>query len=470
MVFSSPLFLYVFVPAFFSLYWLAPERFRNSLILGGSLLFYAIGAGNTVAVLAVSIWVNQLLAARITGAPDPRRKMLLILGVVLNLLGIAYYKYLAFLWLLTNEAIVAVGWGDLPHPPEIPLPVGISFFTFQAISYLVDVYRREIPAANGYGEFATYHSLFPQLVAGPIVRYREIRDEMHGRRIDLAAVTEGTYRFCLGLGKKVILADNLGTVADAAFAVAPGQLGFVQAWLGIVCYSLQIYFDFSGYSDMAIGLGRLLGFHFPENFDQPYRSASITEFWRRWHMTLSRWFRDYLYIPLGGNRRGLLRTSANLWLVFFLCGLWHGAGLTFIVWGLYHGLMLSLERVARSGFGWNPSGRAAVAVTFVLVTVGWVFFRAPTLGAAMQFLGAMFFVGESAAIVQSPFVLLPPDSLCYFAIALFFAFVPFERLSRLRVDGPILMVPQLGFSLVCLAYASLLLAANSFNPFIYFRF
>jgi alginate O-acetyltransferase complex protein AlgI len=168
----------------------------------------------------------------------------------------------------------------------------------------VDIYRRKTPVATGYGEFATYHSLFPQLVAGPTVRYREIRDEMYVRRIDLAAVTEGAYRFCLGLGKKVILADNLGTVADAAFAVAPSQLGFAQAWVGIVCYSLQIYFDFSGYSDMAIGLGRLLGFHFPENFDQPYRSASITEFWRRWHMTLSRWFRDYLYIPLGGNRRG----------------------------------------------------------------------------------------------------------------------------------------------------------------------
>ena len=470
MVFSSPLFLYVFIPVFFSLYWLAPDRFKNPLILCGSMVFYAIGAGSTVVVLAASIWLNQFLAVRLAAAPVERRKVLLIVGLILNLLGIVYYKYLAFLWGLTGDAAAALGLGGLTAPPEIPLPVGISFFTFQAISYLVDIYRREIPVAAGYGEFATYHSLFPQLVAGPIVRYREIRDEMYARRIDLAAVTEGTYRFCLGLGKKVILADNLGTVADAAFAVAPGQLGFAQAWLGIVCYSLQIYFDFSGYSDMAIGLGRLLGFHFPENFDQPYRSASITEFWRRWHMTLSRWFRDYVYIPLGGNRRGVLRTSINLWLVFFLCGLWHGAGLTFIGWGLYHGLMLSLERLARSRFGWQPSGWAAIVVTFILVTIGWVFFRAPTVGAALDYLSAMFFISKGAAILPSPFTLLPLQTLFYLAIALLFAFVPFERLSRLRLDGPVLMVPQLGFSIVCLAYSSLLLAANSFNPFIYFRF
>jgi alginate O-acetyltransferase complex protein AlgI len=470
MVFSSPLFLYVFIPVFFSLYWLAPERFRNPLILGGSLLFYAVGAGSTVAVLAVSIWLNQFLGMRMSRASGRRRKLLLIVGVALDLLGIAYYKYLTFLWGLANDTAVAGGFWALPDPPDMPLPVGISFFTFQAISYLVDIYRGEIPPAAGYSEFATYHSLFPQLVAGPIVRYREIREEMHGRRIDLAAVAEGTYRFCLGLGKKVILADNLGTVADAAFAAPPGGLGFVQAWLGIICYSLQIYFDFSGYSDMAIGLGRLLGFHFPENFDQPYRSANITEFWRRWHMTLSRWFRDYLYIPLGGNRRGILRTSINLWLVFFLCGLWHGAGLTFIAWGLYHGLMLSLERVTRNRFGWQPFGWASIPVTFVLVTIGWVFFRAPTLGMALQFLGAMFFISDNAAVVQSPFMFLPRETVCYLAAGLFFAFVPFEPLSRLRLDGPIILLPQLGFSIICLAYASLLLAANSFNPFIYFRF
>jgi alginate O-acetyltransferase complex protein AlgI len=350
------------------------------------------------------------------------------------------------------------------------LPIGISFFTFQAISYLIDVYRGVIPAAAGYGEFATYHSLFPQLVAGPIVRYREIRTEMTRRRIDCAALTEGAYRFGLGLGKKVVIADNIGGVADAAFALPPGQLDSVHAWIGIICYSLQIYFDFSGYSDMAIGLGRLLGFHFPENFDQPYRSRNITEFWRRWHLTLSRWFRDYLYIPLGGNRRGALRTSVNLWAVFFLCGLWHGAGLTFIVWGLYHGLLLSIERAVDARLGWQLRGAGGMALTFALVTIGWVLFRASDLPAAMHYLGAMSFVAGTSAPIVPIGVYVTPDVQAYLVVALIFAFVPFDRLGRLRLDRPGALAGQLGFSGVSLAYSSILLAANSFNPFIYFRF
>src|SRR5437773_1248339 len=319
MVFSSQLFLYGFMPVFFSLYYIMPEKQKNGLILTASLIFYGVGAGSTVLVLLVSILVNQFLAVRIENGPARRRSALLAIGVTINLLGLGYYKYGSFLWRLASDFAVAAGFDAWPAGPEIPLPIGISFFTFQAVSYLIDVYRREIPAAASYGEFAVYHSLFPQLVAGPIVRYREVRSEMRFRRVDRQALTEGAYRFCIGLGKKMVLADNLGTVADSIFALPAGELACGHAWLGVFCYSLQIYFDFSGYSDMAIGLGRLLGFHFPENFDQPYRSASITEFWRRWHMTLSRWFRDYLYIPLGGNRRGSMRTFANLWIVFFLC-------------------------------------------------------------------------------------------------------------------------------------------------------
>ena len=377
MVFSSQLFLYVFLPSFFFLYFVAPRGSKNWIILAASLLFYAIGAGSTVLVLIGSIWVNQFLAVRIEPAAPSRRKALLALGIAINLLGLVYYKYGTFAWTLAGDAARFIGLGPLPAAPLIPLPIGISFFTFQAISYLVDVYRREVSSAGGYGEFATYHALFPQLVAGPIVRYREIKSEMLNRRIDLTAVTEGAYRFCLGLGKKIAIADNLATVSDAMFKLPASQLGTAQAWLGILCYSLQIYFDFSGYSDMAIGLGRMLGFHFPENFDQPYRSASITEFWRRWHMTLSRWFRDYLYIPLGGNRRGSLRTFAHLWIVFLLCGLWHGAALTFVVWGLYHGLLLILERFADARFRSRPSGLPGILGSFVLVTIGWVFFSRP---------------------------------------------------------------------------------------------
>jgi alginate O-acetyltransferase complex protein AlgI len=468
MVFSSQLFLYGFLPIFFSLYYLIDDRRKNWLILVASLIFYGVGAGSTVVVLLASIWVNQYLAIRIAPAPPPRRKALLALGVTINLLGLVYYKYGSFLWHLAGDGLDAVGLPSLPAVSEIPLPVGISFFTFQAVSYLIDVYRREIPAAAGYGEFAVYHSLFPQLVAGPIVRYREIRSEMQLRTIDRAALTEGAYRFCLGLGKKMVIADNLGAVVDPIFALPVGELGWEHAWVGILCYSLQIYFDFSGYSDMAIGLGRLLGFHFPENFDQPYRSASITEFWRRWHMTLSRWFRDYLYIPLGGNRRGTLRTFANLWTVFFLCGLWHGAGLTFVIWGLYHGSLLILERYAH--LRWRPAGLIGIAVTFVLVTIGWVFFRAPTLAAAGHYLSAMFLLGPPVGDYRPIATYLTPDTLAYLVLALIFAFAPMERLYRLRFDRFAVLAAQLGLAAACLVYSSLLLAANSFNPFIYFRF
>lgn len=258
-------------------------------------------------------------------------------------------------------------------------------------------------------------------------------------------------------------------MVDGTFALPPAQLDVGHAWLGIFCYALQIYFDFSGYSDMAIGLGRLLGFHFSENFDQHCRSANITEFWRRWHMTLSRWFRDYVYIPLGGNRRGNLRTFANLWIVFFLFGLWHGAGLTFIVWGLYHGLLLILERFADTQFR-CASGAVGVAMSFVLVTIGWVFFRSPSLAAAAHYLAAMFMLGPQTGDMPATIAKSTPEIIRYLAIGSFFAFAPLDRLSRLRLDRPAVMALQLALASASLLYSSVLLAANSFNPFIYFRF
>jgi alginate O-acetyltransferase complex protein AlgI len=470
MVFSSQLFLYCFMPVFFSLYYFVGDHRKNWLILAASLLFYGVGAGSTVLVLLASIWVNQYLAVRIERAPPPRGRQLLAIGVMVNLMGLAYYKYASFLWHLVGDAFALAGSDSFPPAPSIPLPIGISFFTFQAISYLVDVYRLAVSPASGYGEFAVYHSLFPQLVAGPIVRYREISNEMRKRRIDRATLTEGAYRFCLGLGKKIVIADSLGTVADSVFGLPVAELGSGHAWLGILCYSLQIYFDFSGYSDMAIGLGRLLGFHFPENFDQPYRSANITEFWRRWHMTLSRWFRDYVYIPLGGNRQGKWRTFANLLIVFFLCGLWHGAGLTFIVWGFYHGSLLIIERLADAHLRWRPAGFLWTVATFALVTIGWVFFRSSSLAAAGHFLAAMFLLAPPVSAYRSVASYLTPDVFCYLAIGLVFAFAPLERWNRLRFDHPGVMATQLLLSSASLVYSSLLLAANSFNPFIYFRF
>src|SRR5580698_5072503 len=442
MVFSSAFFIYGFMPVFFSLYYLCGDRWKNTIILAASLIFYLIGAGSTVLLLLLSVVFNQFLAIHITRARLVRREALLWIGVIINVATLGYYKYGAFIWQLAGNAADLLKLENFPAAPFIPLPIGISFFTFQAVSYLIDVYRREVPPATSYAEFATYHALFPQLVAGPIVRYREIKSEMFKRRLDWPTLTEGAYRFCLGLGMKMVIADNLGVVVDATFSLKAAELDPAHAWLGIFCYSLQIYFDFSGYSDMAIGLGRLLGFHFPENFRQPYLSENITEFWRRWHMTLSRWFRDYLYIPLGGNRHGYIRTFVNLWIVFFLCGLWHGAGLTFIAWGLYHGLLLILERFAHTRWNWRPSGVFGVALSFILLLIGWVLFRSPTLATAGHYLAAMALLGPPAGGIVAALSGLTPDVMFYLALGTFFAFAPLDRLARLRFDSPAVMASQ----------------------------
>jgi alginate O-acetyltransferase complex protein AlgI len=462
MVFSSQLFLYAFIPVFFSLYFLISDRYKNWLILVASLTFYAVGAGSTVLVLIVSIWVNQFLAVRMAPAPPRRRKALLMVGVVVNLLGLAYYKYGTFVWTLSGEAADLLGFQPLPAAPLIPLPVGISFFTFQAVSYLIDVYRGEIRPARGYGEFATYHSLFPQLVAGPIVRYREIQSEMLTRRIDRVALTEGAYRFCLGLGKKIVIADNLAIVADAMFKLPAHELGVAQAWLGILCYSLQIYFDFSGYSDMAIGLGRLLGFHFPENFDQPYRSANVTEFWRRWHMTLSRWLRDYLYIPLGGNRVSSAMIYRNLFVTFLLGGLWHGAAWTFVIWGALHGAACCIHR------GWSSAGfrmpkPVAVILTFLFVNMTWVYFRAPDVATANALLLAM-----ATPDFAAPVLIFAAWPLLLIGAAIVWFCPNSQTIAAMDWNGRAALSGTLAGAAAIVA----LIATNTsaLSPFIYFNF
>jgi alginate O-acetyltransferase complex protein AlgI len=470
MVFSSAAFLYVFAPLFFSIYYLTPPRYRNAVLLCASLAFYTAGAGVIVVVLLLSACGNHLLALRLHASDRRSSGAWLAAGIALNLAGLIYYKYLVFLWNLADEGLRELGVQPLGPALEVSLPIGISFFTFQAISYIVDVYRRDTPPARSGLEFATYHTLFPQLIAGPIVRYREISGQLFDRRIDLTGLSEGAWRVCIGFGKKIILADNLGVVADQIIQLPRNELTCAHSWLGILCYALQIYYDFSGYSDMAIGLGKMLGFDFPENFNQPYRAQNVTEFWRRWHMTLTRWFRDYVYIPLGGNRGGILRTCRNLALVFCLCGLWHGAGLNFLVWGIYHGVLLAIERVLDRLWGWRPRGLLGTVLTFVLVTIGWVFFRIEDFAAAAAYLSAMFGAG-AAGIVYFPLRhFLEPDTCCYLAIAVAGAFAPIERLGWESAVRPAVTGGRLAFGLLVFAYGSLQLAANSFNPFIYFRF
>jgi alginate O-acetyltransferase complex protein AlgI len=465
MVFSSAAFLYFFLPVFLILYYASPAAWRNWTILIASLTFYTAGAGTIVFVLLVSVWLNQFVAVRLTGRNSA---LWLTLGIFANVAALIYYKYTPLLWSAADYLLVTFAGKSLGSAPEIALPIGISFFTFQALSYLIDVWRHVTVPAESQGRFSVYHTLFPQLVAGPIVRYSEIGDELRRRHISLDDATAGALRFCFGFAKKIVLADNLGAVTDQILQLPANELTAGHAWLAISCYTLQIFYDFSGYSDMAIGLGRMLGFHFPENFDQPYRATSVTDFWRRWHMTLTRWFRDYVYIPLGGNRAGTLRTYLNLTVVFVLCGLWHGAAWGFLIWGLYHGALLVLERVAHNRFDLRPRGLVGFAITLVLVMIGWVFFRITDLPAALHFLRTMFGFGTADTFYFPVRYFLAPDVAVYLAIGVALALGNSAR-WKLSVRTPV-FAGQLIVGLALFFFAALQLAANTFNPFIYFRF
>jgi alginate O-acetyltransferase complex protein AlgI len=469
MAFSSNFFLFGFFPLVVTAYFLSPPAFRNHLLLAGSLLFYVFDAGWMVWILIGSILFNHAVARTLMHLTGRLRYLACIGAVAVNLAVLLHYKYMSFLWGIAAYALGPAGI-DLGPPPSLELPIGISFFTFQALSYIADVYSGTVKPARRFVDFAMYHSLFPQLIAGPIVRYVEIAGAVLHRKHTLDRTAEGICRFCAGLGKKLIIADAMGAVVDPIFQLPLGELTISLAWLGVLCYTLQIYFDFSGYSDMAIGLGKLFGFDFPENFNQPYRSRSITEFWRRWHMTLSRWFRDYVYVPLGGNRRGPWRTYLNLFVVFFLCGLWHGAGYTFIIWGIYHGALLVIERLYRNHFGTLSRGPFFWLLTLLLVMIGWVLFRSPTMSYAAVYLATLCGLVQHEEAYYGVWSFLTLDKMSVLLAGFFFALVPFERFSW-RFEGRLDMIAAKGFfALAVFFYAVVVLSARSFNPFIYFRF
>ena len=472
MVFSSPSFIFVFLPLFFTSYYLTPPRARNALIFFGSVLFYVMGATHVAIVLVLTVPLNQYVGRYIHRHQGTRRaKVAVILGILANLAPLFVYKYLGFFAQSLNDGFFLVALTRPFAVPELLLPAGISFFTFQGLSYLIDIYWGRIEPAPSTIDFGMYHTSFPQLIAGPIVRYVEIQDRVTRRPIEIEQVEWGIVRFCIGLAKKIVIADNMGAVADKIFALPPDQLTGPLAWLGTITYTLQIYFDFAGYSDMAIGLGAMLGFRFPENFNQPYRSQSVTEFWRRWHMTLSRWFRDYLYIPLGGNRAGPLRTYFNLFIVFFLCGLWHGAAYTFIVWGMIHGALLVIERVLRNRFAFVPSGIPGWLCTQLLIMMAWVFFRCDSVGAALRHLAVMFGGGKASEQIYSVMFYMTWDRIFVLVVGVLVSLVPAERFGTLLASSA--QRPALWLrasALTCFVYALSLIAANGFNPFIYFRF
>ena len=388
MVLSSPIFIFLFMPAVLALYLASPSPARNPVLLAVSLLFYAWGDGSSIFVLLLSVVFNYAAGLLIqTAGSRAGKRVYLSTAIVVDLALLLFYKYLKFA--VTNlAALHAVDSSGFDFT-DWHLPPGISFFTFAALSYLIDIYRGKTNAERNPIDLGLYVALFPKIVAGPIVRYSEISGELKHRKVTLESFGQGARRFVIGLGKKVLIANQVGIAADAAFSGSAG-LDAPTAWVGILCYTLQIYFDFSGYSDMAIGLGRMLGFTFLENFNYPYVSQSVQEFWRRWHISLSTWFKDYLYIPLGGNRGSPVRTYVNLVVVFLLCGLWHGASWNFIVWGLYHGAFLVLERFCLTKALKSTPRPVRHAYGVLTVMIGWVFFRAVDLTQALSFFDAMF--------------------------------------------------------------------------------
>jgi len=457
MVFSSTIFLVAFLPPVLAGYFLCPRAVRNGFLIAVSLLFYAWGEPRYVAILAATAGSNWAAGLWISRAPDRRWRVALV--IVCNLAVLGVLKYANFLIASLND-LCGLHWPPLP----VHLPPGISFFTFQAISYIVDVARHDVVAERSPTRYSLYATLFPHLVAGPIVRYRDLSTQLGDRRISFDDFADGVQRFICGLGKKVLLADTLRVVADDVFGLSVLDRTTSAAWLGLLAFSLQIYFDFSGYSDMAIGLGRMFGFRFAENFRYPYASRSLTDFWRRWHITLSSWMRDYVYIPLGGNRRLGLR---NLFITFALCGLWHGAAWTFVIWGVWHGAMLAVERLTG-----RPLGRVG---TCLAVAMGWVVFRAQSLSQTGEYLRALggFGAGQvTAADYLNRAVVIA-------LLARLVACMPIAAWMRERIARPgrwedvrTATAALVGFvgAILIVAAAGMTLAAGTYQPFLYFRF
>lgn len=478
MSFASPTFLWYFMPAVLALYLLLPPSRRNALVAVASLAFYTWGAGSYVLLLVVVMLVNWVVGLALesdwTWVKRRRRARALLLTALGVDLGVLLgWKYTAFAFDQLGVVSDVLGGPKVPYI-SVLLPLGVSFYVFHNISYVVDVYRRVRPPQRSLVDHTTYITMFPQLVAGPIVRYHEISEQLSDRRQDrLDDIAAGFPRFALGLAKKVVLADAIAPVVDATFTTDPSQLTTATAWFGAAAYALQIYFDFSGYTDMAIGLARMFGFRLPENFNLPYHAVSVTDFWRRWHMSLSRWFRDYVYVPLGGNRAGAGRTYLNLYIVFALTGLWHGADWAFLVWGLYHGTLLVAERltgVARLGADVAPGWRRAA--TLLLVVVGWVPFRAGSLEVAWPMLRAM--VVWTPGWLPAPVVeAVTTRRLLVLLVAAAVVLVP-RRLPTgwmlERRDDIAAAWTRLGVSTVGVSAAAVLVAAGTFSPFLYFRF
>ena len=461
MVFSSLNFLFIFLPVTLAIYLLVPFAAKNIILLLASVFFYAWGEPVYVVLMLLSIVFNYIVGLQFEANSSKKsRKKQLILAVVVNLLLLGFFKYTGLLVSTFNSVFgTSIAW------KELSLPVGISFYTFQALSYVIDAYKGKVRVQHDFVSFATYITMFPQLIAGPIVTYSQVEKQLKRRRVSLAQAGAGVERLILGLAKKVLLANNLGLLYTTI--QAQSDRSFLTAWLGIAAYTLQIYFDFSGYSDMAIGMGKMLGFNFPENFDYPYMAKSVTEFWRKWHITLSSWFRDYVYIPLGGNRVGAVRHIINIMIVWMLTGLWHGAGWNFLLWGLYYGILLIIEKYILIPLCRNVPSVVKHIYTMIIVCFGWVMFSNTDFTEMGVYLGNLFGSGTSA-FADASFAYYLKSNLILLVLSIIACSPAFKklftRISKKTAAGA--MAISIILFLVCTAY----LVYNSYNPFLYFRF
>ncbi|WP_419025929.1 MBOAT family O-acyltransferase [Emergencia sp.] len=464
MLFSSIVFLFYFLPIVLLAYFVVPKKAKNIVLLIASIFFYSWGEPVYVFLMIFSAIFNYFMAIDIGRAKVHQKsgKSTLVFTVIVNLFVLSFFKYYGFLMDTVNGILGT----DIKYT-ALALPIGISFYTFQALSYIFDVYRGNVKVQVNPLKFTLYLALFPQLIAGPIVKYKDIAEQLDERHVTLEKFGDGTMRFLLGLGKKVILANNLGAIYTQIMAVSDSQVSVLTYWIGIIAYTLQIYFDFSGYSDMAIGLGKMFGFEFMENFNYPYISKTITEFWRRWHMSLSTWFREYVYIPLGGNRVSMHRHIINLLIVWSLTGLWHGASWNFVVWGLYYGLLLILEKYLIGKYIEKAPAWAQHLYAMIIVMIGWVFFSSVDLTAAIDYLKILFCMG-GVPLANTYTLYLLRTNLLLLAIGCIAASPePMKQFNILCKKSAVIAIIMI---LLVLVLATAYLIFSSYNPFLYFRF
>ena len=468
MVFSSLIFIFIFLPLVLVSYYITPRRLRNTVILLASLLFYAWGEPTYIILIIISILINYLgaLLIRVHIKNKDKSKFIFITLLLIDISILFFFKYYGF----AIECLGSIIGLDL-KVKSISLPLGISFYTFQQISYIADIYMQKVKPERNLIDFATYITMFPQLIAGPIVKYDDIHKQLANRKESINKFGEGVQRFIIGLGKKVILANNIGVISTQVKEVNLNDLSIVLSWIGIIAFTLQIYFDFSGYSDMAIGLAKMFGFDFLENFDYPYISKSITEFWRRWHMSLGGWFREYIYIPLGGNKKGTLIQVRNLFIVWFTTGLWHGASTNFVVWGLYFGVILFIEKIYLKDLLKKIPSIFSHIYTLIIVMIGWIIFDMNTLTDSGHYIKIMFGFGNNIFIdnlakyiLTNNFIILLIGLICSTKLIKIYM----NKIKSTFRENDVFLITAI--NLLILIISTAYLVGASYNPFLYFRF